>query len=317
MKCDICASRNMVFNETLGENVCAECGYVHMTAPFEREIVVTYDDAGGQRYAQRHSDSRSQLGSFVRKADAVRTKKYPIYRENLRQYSWASRKQRTNTKEVDMKMMMYLSEYNVSNELKERAKTYYRAMYKDDYLRGYSNERKAAGVTYFVLKEAGIVTSLDRHVAITKTDKSYLSKLARKIAKYAKKSYVFAQQTPRELSVSLLGNMEKASPAQRNAVFLFSEYVSRVYEDLNMRFSNNRMGACAWIATTMIGEPLTQTEIVKNWLASDYGIRNNAKEMCNILSLDRKKLSFYDINDVIKGIRVNENENEQKERSNN
>ena len=136
-------------------------------------------------------------------------------------------------------------------------------------------------------------------------------------AKYAKKSYVFAQQTPRELSVSLLGNMEKASPAQRNAVFLFSEYVSRVYEDLNMRFSNNRMGACAWIATTMIGEPLTQTEIVKNWLASDYGIRNNAKEMCNILSLDRKKLSFYDINDVIKGIRVNENENEQKERSNN
>ena len=84
-----------------------------------------------------------------------------------------------------------------------------------------------------------------------------------------------------------------------------------------MLFSNNRMGACAWIATTMIGEPLTQTEIVKNWLASDYGIRNNAKEMCNILSLDRKKLSFYDINDVIKGIRVNENENEQKERSNN
>ena len=34
MKCELCKSRNLVFTEALGENVCSECGYVNVTAPF-------------------------------------------------------------------------------------------------------------------------------------------------------------------------------------------------------------------------------------------------------------------------------------------
>ena len=309
MKCELCKSRNLVFNEALGENVCSECGYGNVTAPFEKHVLVKWDDYG----QPNKSPDKGHLGSYIGKSEAFQTRKHHLWQQNVRTETWASHKRKTATKEVDTKMMMYLSEYGASKDLKESAKAYYLAMFKDDYLRGYSNERKAAGVTFFVLKEAGIITILDKHARITRVYKRYLSKIAKKIAKYARKSYVFAKETPQESVDSLLGNMKKVTESQRNAAFLFIEYVSRVYEDLNMRLSNNRIGAGVWIATKMISEPITQTDIVKYWLCSDYGIRNNAKEMCELLSIDKASLSCYDIEDVVKGIRVrNENENGKK-----
>lgn len=295
--CQLCKKTELYFDDRLGESVCSSCGAVNVVAPFEEKTLIYADSHfGGDRFSQINRDSQ-RLGSTIWASETKR-KTAPLRREHIRT-NYDSR-----FEQFSRISAMHLSFYNVGFDLRMRALSIFKTTRKERTLQGFSLELQSAGITFFVLKEANIVCSLRAHSNRTKEAFGEVAKIAKRVARLYQKPHIFASQTTQHRLDSLLGHLQSVTHTQRRTCIEFADYVDRVYSDLNMQITNNRVAALTWIATSIIEEPITQTSIVKVWHTSDFGLRSNAKEMCEVLGIDRRNLSSYDIQDIVMGIRV-------------
>ena len=156
--CIECKSESSTFNDTLGERACDGCGLIHLTNPFEETISWT-----GERWEDRpnDSDSSGHLGSYIMKSDVTNKRDYFLRQQNIKTNSITSSDRH-----------MYALSYNIlwkyavaSNNSDKRKKVpiYYKALQENRILSGLTLETRAAGLTYFILKEAKINISLKEH----------------------------------------------------------------------------------------------------------------------------------------------------------
>jgi len=312
--CQLCKSIDLFFDDRLGEMVCNSCGAVNVVAPFEETIAPIKEkrNKNNSNLTDVRKSSRGHLGSWIKPQDTKTKYDRTLMLNHIRTTS----NKTIDNPEFNRLTAMYLSNYTLDSDrwgLIDRAKREYRIAVSERTLRGYPTTLKAAGITYYVLREAGIVTSLRTHAKYTREKHGDIARVAKRIATFNKKAYIFSNVSLMDRLVALMQQFN-LSVTQREACFKLGEYVSRVLDDLSLPVTNNRVAALMWIATSIVEEPIIQTKIAGAWHASDIGLRTMAKELCEILKIDRKKFSSYDIDDIIIGIRVNGNENCIKQR---
>jgi len=286
-KCKECNSMSFEYIERLGEQICSDCGLVLSVNPIAETVQYT-----------TNSNVTSMLGSFVSKKDIVDSKSYALRREHLRvnPESEADRQMRVLCN-------MILSNYNVTKEIKLLTQSYYKTIKRERIFRGVKVEWRAAALTYYVLKENNIITSLKKHELISKVPKSDISRQAKKVAKFRRNATVFTQRDSIQLANTLLDRLQITSPELRLGIIKLVEYVSRNIEQRDMRFTDNMLGACFYMASVMLEIKITQGQIAKSWPCSTVGIRISTTQLSDIFNFDKTKLRDYDLDAFIMGVR--------------
>jgi|19_taG_2_1085344.scaffolds.fasta_scaffold02121_4 hypothetical protein len=175
------------------------------------------------------------------------------------------------------------------------------ASYGEEYTRngtinGFTMQQKIAGVTYFALKEQGYSVSLREFSRISTVDSKIISKIAKRIAALSHQPWILSNVSMAKTRDSILNQFSFISREEKTALSSFVEYVSRVYEDINVQFTEAMIRSAIWIGA----------KILDCRISLPYE-RNRAK-MCGILKLDKNCLSDYDMGDIMNGIRMNKNE---------
>ena len=98
----------------------------------------------------------------------------------------------SSQKQAKTLINMFLSEYEISKRQREVCINMYMRLDNLRLLQGYSIERRAAGITYYFIKDLEIVCSLKQHVKLTDVSMKYIVRVSRICAKHFRKSFVFS-----------------------------------------------------------------------------------------------------------------------------
>lgn len=291
-KCKECSSKNFEFIERLGEQACVDCGLILSVNPLEE--TVSYSNTSVSEIVRNPAD----LGSHIWSSEVKSTKHFALKKQHTRS---------NNISESDRLMTtlcnMILSNYNVSTELKNITMSYYTTLKKERVFRGVKIEWRAAALTYYVLKENNIVTDLITHEKISKVSKSDISRQAKKVAKFRRNSQVFTVRNPITLANTLLDRLENPSSELRLGVIQMVEYISRNVEQRDVRFTDNMLAACFYMASKMLSVTITQRQLEENWPCSSVGIRTTLTTLSKMFNFDRSKISGYDLDSFTMGVR--------------
>lgn len=293
--CKECGCKDFTFIEKLGEKTCDDCGLVIVVNPFEETTqVISLGDN------DKRGVTVGRLGSYIKKQESYGSKdKYALYREHVR-----SQPETETERRAKLLINTTLSYYNSGWNIKDRTHSYYKAMCRERIFRGSSVERRCAGLTYYVLKETGVVCNIQDHSKYTKVAQNDISKMARRIARNQRKAHVFTNDNHIQKANVLIDKMEiEVSQLYRMSVLKMVEYVSRNIEALDMRYSDTMLAATFWWTGQMTGEPVTQDNICNVWNSSVIGLRFALQKFADIFTLDRKRLSDMDVDDFVSGVR--------------
>ena len=293
--CKECGCKEFTFIERLGERTCDDCGLVMVVNPFEEttQVIKLSDD-------DKRGVTTGRLGSYIKKQEAYGSKdKFALYREQVR-----SQPETETERRAKLLINTTLSYYASGWGIKDRTHAYYKTLCRQRIFRGSSVERRCAGLTYYVLKEAGIVCNIQDHAKYTKVRQNDISKMARRIARHQRNSHVFTNENHIEKAQVLIGKLDtEVSQYYRICVLKMVEYVSRHIDALNMRYSDTMLAATFWWTAKMTDEPITQENICDVWNSSVIGLRFALQKFADIFGLDRKRLSDMDVEDFVSGVR--------------
>lgn len=291
--CVECSCTSSTFDERLGETVCDDCGLVQVVRPFEE--TVSWISARETYNPTRDNDSSKGLGSYImetnNRADWV------LRRENIR-----SRPVSQTEKRTILHTRMYLSYYDVSKTLIDNVPRNYRSLFQEKVTRGIPVEHIAAGLSYFMLKEAGYGVTLRKHSEQIKVEFSIIAKYAKKIARHFKKSYVFADRDPVMTLRNTLDRMSGVTSDYRQKSILVAERINNELSNSTIRYTPNMQNSTLWLVARMMGEPHSQKEIVKAALnGSEMGIRTSIPEMLAPIGLDKEKILAMSVEQFLSG----------------
>ena len=54
----------------------------------------------------------------------------------------------------------------------------------------------------------------------------------------------------------------------------------------------------------MIDDVIYQPKIVADWPASEYGLRKATRDICQMLKIEKNRISEYDLEEIVLGIRM-------------
>ena len=291
--CVECSCTSSTFDERLGESVCDDCGLVQVVRPFEE--TVSWISSKERYNPTKDNDSSKGLGSYImetnNKADWV------LKRENIR-----SRPASQSEKRTILHTRMYLSYYDVSKQIIDNVPRNYRSLFQDKVTRGIPVEHIAAGLSYFMLKEAGYGVTLRKHSAQTKVEFSIIAKYAKKIARHFKKSYVFADRDPVMTLRNTLDRMSGVTSDYRQNVVLVAERINSELSNSTIRYTPNMQNSTLWLVARMMNEPHSQKKIIEAALnGSEMGIRTSIPEMLSAIGLNKKKILAMSVEQFLSG----------------
>lgn len=281
MTCKECGCLTSSFDERLGETVCDSCGLVEVSHFIEDTVANWKADSNGQ-----------QLGSQIAKFSKLR-------RTNMRYNNSIN----MSDKRMQILSATTLSNYNFNKDVLSRVQSYYRAIKSEQVLKGHSIEERSAGLTYFMLRELGIATSLRRHQSITDVSSSRISKVAKKIARFHRKAHVFSERNIMSLGSELLDKLEVFGD-DRMDILNMIEYLNILLSERDIRYSDNFLASTVWIVSQINEMKITQKKLVSVWNCSDGAIRVALKQLYIVLGITKAELDTYSVNEIIHGIRI-------------
>lgn len=285
--CKECKSTSFEYIDRLGEQVCSDCGLVLSVNPIEETVQYTTD-----------ANISNKLGSYVAKSDVVNNKSYFLRKEHVR-----INPETDSDRQMRVLCNMILSNYGVGKEIKELTQSYYKTIKRERIFRGVKVEWRAAALTYYVLKENNIVTSLKKHEQISKVPKSDISRQAKKVAKFRRNATVFTHRDSIQLANTLLDRLQITCPEFRVGTMKLVEYITRNVEKRDIRFTDNMLAACFYMSSRMLEVKITQKQLEEYWPCSTVGIRTTLTELSKVFNFDRKDIQGYDLDAFVMGVR--------------
>ena len=272
MRCPECQGLENHYDDRLCELVCNNCGLVLLTNEIETSI--TYNPSFSKTsYAK---DYTTQLGTTLF-TDDIKTIVGARSNSTVARYKRMNSSKDVSSEDIRTEhvMAMYLSSLGASSLLTHCKKTYH--LVKKDIFRNVTIEIRASSVVYYVLRDTGNMVSLRKVAKVSSETKSVISKYAKKLARFFGNATVF---------------------------IVFVEYIARMYDNLNLTLSNNGIAGCVWLATSMIDDVIYQPKIVADWPASEYGLRKATRDICQMLKIEKNRISEYDLEEIVLGIRM-------------
>ncbi len=281
MTCKECGCLTSSFDERLGETVCDSCGLVEISHFIEDTVSNWKADKTGR-----------QLGSQILQFGKLRN-------TNVRYNNSIN----ISDRRMAILSATTLSHYSVNKDTLDRVSTYYRTIKNEYVLKGHSIEERSAGLTYFILRELKVATSLRKHQSITDVPTSRISKVAKKIARFHRKAHIFSERNIMSLGSELLDKL-KVYGNDRMEVLDMIEYVNILLNERDIRYSDNFLASTVWIVSQINDMKITQKKLVSVWNCSDGAIRVALKQLYIILGISKAELDTYSVNEIIHGIRI-------------
>ena len=302
MKCIECKSEKNTFDERLGETVCSECGLVLVQNIFE-ETTMLKTGGGVLNVASSASNRTWDLGSTIHRTDIGR------FGKNARKLFFTQR-HNNPLNESYLRMLklsnMNLSSSNVPPSLKSRVNKYYQVLSKTQTLRTIPIENRAASLTYYILREAGIAVTIQKHSNVTKIPKNEISKYARTIAARLGKPWVFSQMNIEGLIQQAGSKLYLPNPEYVGDVSKLAENVNQKLDMHGTQFTLATLSACFYLVSIFRRENYTQQESAKLVGTTEVSLRKNMKKVLALYNIDKKVLNYMTLNDFINGIKIGE-----------
>ena len=290
--CAECECTSFTFDDRLGESVCDECGLVNIVRPFEETIKGINFDGTVVR------EKTKALGSVIMetKSNLNLNQMYRMKKHN----QWASRDSETDIRTVRL-CMMIMSHYSYKNG--DLIRSFLRSLNNEQVFRGISVEHRAASLTYYILKDAGITVNLTRHSNISMVERKYISRYAKRIAKHFRKAHILSSVDATQIATTVLDKLDNVSNHFRYNTLNMIDFLNRYCESIDVRFSHNKICAAIWAVSVMEDERHHTQELIReaSGNCSVIGMRTSLKEICDWFNITKKDLLSMSVSDFVHG----------------
>ena len=313
MKCSECGSFSTEFDERLGYTVCSDCGLVLNCDIFEETVSPkSRKDRNGNRNNWIHyKDNNKTLGSFVggwRDHRSNYTKKHRLRFLNTRITSDTRYHGRTDAQGHRM-CVMFMSPYKSGDVIDTDHVVYlYQRLMQHQILRGHSIEDRAAGLAYFILNDNGNV-SLKDFVKTSGVEMKRVVRTAKKIAKFYRKSHIFAERNIPNMVTGFLDWFETncVSIRDRRDFFNFVEFIQNKYNERDLRFADSQLATTLWIAGKLTDTPIRQIDVKQYFSVSEVTLRIHTDTISEMLGIERKNIHLYGLDEIMQNVIVMRN----------
>ena len=301
MKCKECNSKEFEYDDRLQQNSCVECGFIMVESPFEETVSVRLGQMGED---MRVSD-KGTLGSLI-SGGGVESKHLRRAIRTTRSKKETKLYHRNNERQARFYSILkvLLSNYSTSDSssielIKQDILTYFRRLDTQHKLRGYSNDERAAALSYIVFREHGWPVSLHSISKHSDVPRKKVSKVAKTLAKVMGKSTVFTQVpfvSWCEREANILGGEEFGISAINIAPVM-----QKFYLDYGFSITRVQVATTLYMCSLLCGYKYTQNDIGNQVNACQVSIRENVKKVCKQLGIKRDDLLLMNLDDFING----------------
>tara|TARA_R100000278_G_scaffold19527_2_gene18970 strand:+ start:842 stop:1744 length:903 start_codon:yes stop_codon:yes gene_type:complete len=286
VKCIECGSHDSTFDDILGEKVCDACGLVLMVTPLE-------ETSSNTVYENRESIGRetvsrlSSLGSVISRSGPMNRKDHLLRR--------TERYNSSRRDKYHIEIMMSLSYYNVSNEVKEDA------IYMSNYLR---QRHKHLNDIVLFSNAIAFIAMRKRHLGITTREHARnndlnVTRLNRSVKKLMRG--LGGPIRPREIIipneirkiVTEISKLKNGIDLTEDNEFISeciinTEGIKKVFQDTT--FTTSYVLTGIWLTSVFMNKHLTQKQLYQVSTMSEVTIRNTYQRILKRIGFDRDKI---------------------------
>ena len=314
VKCYECNSRSLGLDDERAEIFCNDCGLILEENMLEershgRRYGAGTPPGGPERTHEMNKVSYG-LGSVVgNKNIDGRYDNTRIGRRLRNQDKTQKLKsfQRTELRGV-IACRMLASNLECSENIKEQCAFTYKALQREDKMRGIPLDIRSAGILYWVFKENGINRKIDEIIMCNGAHPRQTLKFIRKLATHFRKPWLLSQR-------NMMGDVEKycQSMSLNNSAIGETQQlavpIEQMGETLCLTMNAGFVAAIIYIA--ILCRPhssRTQVEIAEACRVTEVTLRNNYRLICENLniSIEELRLGKYSVNDIVSGAYKNE-----------
>lgn len=299
MKCKECNGIEFEYNDWLLEQSCVQCGYVMFTKPFEETVHVKVGEG------DNFGSDKGTLGSLIGK-DGVESKHLRRAIRTTRSRVQSTIYSKGNERETLFyaTLRVLLSSYATSdtnsiNVIKEDILSYFRTLDSKHQLRGYTNDERAAALSYIVFREHGWPVTLHSISKHSDVSRSRVSKVARKLAGRLGKSSVLSQVpfvSWCEREANIMGGEEYGLSAIN---------LAPVMQDFFLKYgfplTRVQVATTLYMCSLLCGYKYTQRNIGKQLKTYPISMRQSLERICKQMGIKRDDLLMMSLDDFING----------------
>ena len=301
MKCSECNSRKFEYDERLQQNCCVECGFVMVESAFEETVQIKYGDDNTFR-----SGDKGTLGSIIGESQpeskhlkrALRTTRARVQSNIFT---------RNGEREVRFYnvLKVLLSNYNTSDGVSikiigDDIITYFRRLDKSHDLRGYTNDERAAALSYIVFREHGWPVSLHSISKHSDVERGRVSKGARTFARKLGKTTILSQVpfvSWCEREANIMGGEEFGV-----AIINIAPLMQNFFIEYGFPLTRVQVATTMYLCNLLCGFKYTQKNIGKQLKTYPISIRDSLQRICAQLNIKRDDLLTMSMDDFINGV---------------
>lgn len=285
-RCFECNSNDLDYSERLGEIVCGSCGLVLVQQLLE-ETTFSLD----------HEITGTELGSTIKSSDASKYGRRGFSLFRAQKFG-----QQNSIYYVRMVRLSnaILSNYSVRPGIRKRITKYYKTFISKQKVATISMEIRAAGLTYFILKELNVPVSPQDHARLAGVEVKYMIRFAKRLGSVLGKPFVFSNQNINGMVSGAGAKLINPSQEYLGDVSAFSSYIERKYNMVNKRFSRATLAACFYIVSLVRREHYTQERISEISQVSEVGLRNHVKFVLDLLNIKKTDLDYMTVNELMR-----------------
>jgi len=265
MNCKECNEEEFNFDERLGEQVCANCGFVMVQGMFEETVRNEEDSDGNSKYGLTR-----KLGSIIKGRTKLKRLQHP-----------------TNSHAKTIQYLLAISaEWTPTENVRNEMVNNYMTLVRAHQFRGYNIDERVAAVTFFTFKANNRAIKIKDISEKCDAKPNRASKLARKISRHFKRPWILSQMDYAGEFERILKEMGKGQDYiwDCNKVHM---YLSPICEAASIIKNDSYVGAVIYIAGIMRGEKINQAEVRK--ATKSYHSITRYREIQKLLKIDFKK----------------------------
>ena len=296
-ECWECKSVSVTYDEAMGEVVCDDCGLVIVQNTLEETVSLAKEDKSTNDYMGR-TNSTFNLGSMISIKDLNNRKARILYNTQR----WNQTESPSNKKMIKLSNMA-LSYYSVQYEIKERVPRYYKILQERHALRGIAIEVRSAALTYYILKEIGIATTIRRHSKLTRVTEKEISKSSRVVASVLGKPWVYSQINIDGLVENVGAQMSCNDARYLGDVKNLSHQASVLLDMQCERFTAAYLSACFYLVAIFNRKRYTQAQISRACGTTEVSLRTNLRKLLDKYGIEKDRLYYLSLEDFMDGVR--------------
>ena len=309
MMCFLCKESEFTYNDVLGEEVCDACGYVMVNNIFEEKVSLhhnQYDDMG--KFQENSGDKTIMgVGAFINPND---TKGLSTVNKSLFKRLARTQKRLMSSAEQSllsgyMECNMVLSPYLPNANLKDRSHHYYRKLWKNHDIRGWTIAVRAVSIVYVVLKENEIAVTLKELSDVNNVPSDKVSKCSKKIARVLGKPWLLANMNLGPWLEKACYNLKlNSNDTLTRDVRKVCEYIHKFVSESNLAFTKTYLAASFWITILLVkNNNLSQKAISEACGCTPQATRITLTSLLPALKVTKEDLKGMTIEEFIGGIR--------------